>query len=106
VAACATSVSAYHILFPDPWPKRRHHAHRLISPGFLVEAHRTLTADGAINCATDHAGYFDWIQDAFLKSGRFVESTPIVFPPEARTDFEKEFVAAGKQVHRCRWLKR
>jgi len=100
------SVSAYHILFPDPWPKRRHHARRLISSDFLTETHRTLANDGAVNCATDHAEYFEWIQLAFRNSGRFAESAPLVFPPEAQTDFEKEFVAAGKQVHRCRWLKR
>ncbi|HVM61751.1 MAG TPA: tRNA (guanosine(46)-N7)-methyltransferase TrmB [Verrucomicrobiae bacterium] len=100
------SVSTYHILFPDPWPKRRHHARRLISPDFLAETHRTLAPDGVINCATDHAEYFDWIQQVFRDSGRFAEAEPAVFPAEARTDFEKEFVAAGQPVYRCRWLKR
>jgi tRNA (guanine-N7-)-methyltransferase len=100
------SVSTYHILFPDPWPKRRHHGHRLISPGFLVDLHRTMTADSAVNCATDHGEYFEWIQRAFEGSGWFTEAEPVVLPPEAQTDFEKKFVAAGKPVHRCRWLKR
>ena len=100
------SVSAYHILFPDPWPKRRHHARRLISADFLADVHRTMTPDSAINCATDHEEYFEWIQRAFEESARFTEAGPVVLPPEARTDFEKEFVAAGKQVYRCRWLKR
>jgi tRNA (guanine-N7-)-methyltransferase len=101
-----SSVSTYHILFPDPWPKRRHHARRLISPDFLADVHRTMTPDGAVNCATDHQEYFEWIQQAFGKSARFAEAEPAVLPPEAQTDFEKEFVAAGKQVHRSRWFKR
>jgi tRNA (guanine-N7-)-methyltransferase len=100
------SVSTYHILFPDPWPKRRHHTRRLISPDFLADVHRTMTLDGAINCATDHEEYFAWIQQAFTSNARFTEAEPAVLPPEARTDFEKEFVAAGKQVHRSRWFKR
>ncbi len=100
------SVSIYHILFPDPWPKRRHHARRLISADFLADVHRTMTPDSAVNCATDHEEYFEWIQRAFASSARFAEASPVVLPPEARTDFEKEFVAAGKQVYRCRWLKR
>jgi tRNA (guanine-N7-)-methyltransferase len=100
------SVSAYHILFPDPWPKRRHHARRLISADFLVDMHRTMTPDGAVNSATDHKEYFEWIQRAFEGSARFTEVDPVVLPPEAQTDFEKEFVAAGKPVYRCRWLKR
>jgi tRNA (guanine-N7-)-methyltransferase len=100
------SVSTYHILFPDPWPKRRHHTRRLISPDFLADMHRTMTPDSAVNCATDHEEYFDWIQREFVRSSRFAEAEPIGLPPEAQTDFEREFVAAGKQVHRCRWLKR
>lgn len=100
------SISAYHILFPDPWPKRRHHARRLISADFLADVHRTMTSDGAVNCATDHEEYFEWIQRAFAESARFTEAEPVVLPTEAQTDFEKEFVAAGKPVYRCRWLKR
>jgi len=100
------SISTYHILFPDPWPKRRHRARRLISAEFLADVHRTMTAGGAVNCATDHKEYFEWIQQAFAGSARFTQTEPVVLPPEARTDFEKEFVAAGKPVYRCRWLKR
>ena len=100
------SISTYHILFPDPWPKRRHHTRRLIQVPFLSEVHRTLTAEGVVNCATDHEGYFEWIQREFQKSGQFVETEPAQLPPEAWTDFEREFVAAGKKVYRCRWQKR
>ena len=100
------SVSTYHVLFPDPWPKRRHRARRLISLDFVTELHRTMTAGGTVNCATDHLEYFEWIQRAFQTSARFAETEPVALPAEAHTDFEKEFVAAGKQVYRCRWLKR
>jgi len=100
------SVSAYHVLFPDPWPKRRHQARRLISPDFVIELHRTMTVGSAVNCATDHLEYFDCIHRAFQTSARFAETEPVAVPLEARTDFEKEVVAAGKPVYRCRWLKR
>jgi len=100
------SISTYHVLFPDPWPKRRHHPRRLICVPFLAEMHRTLTADGVINCATDHAEYFEWIQREFRKSGQFVEDAPPLLPQEAWTDFERGFIAAGKMVYRCRWQRR
>jgi tRNA (guanine-N7-)-methyltransferase len=100
------SVSTYHVLFPDPWPKRRHQARRLICVESLADLHRTMTPDSVINCATDHEEYFEWIQRAFEKSRRFAQTQPTVLPPEARTDFEKDFVAAGKPVRRCRWVKR
>jgi len=100
------SVSTYHILFPDPWPKRRHHARRLINASFLSDVHRTLATDGVVNCATDHGEYFDWIQGEFQKNGQFAAKETEVLPPEAWTDFERDFLAAGKRVYRCRWQKR
>jgi tRNA (guanine-N7-)-methyltransferase len=100
------SVTTYHVLFPDPWPKRRHHSKRLICAPVLAEMHRTLAVGGLVNCATDHEEYFAWIQREFQKSGQFVEKEAEVLPPEAWTDFERDFVAAGKRVYRCRWQMR
>jgi tRNA (guanine-N7-)-methyltransferase len=48
------------VLFPDPWPKTRHHKRRLIEPGFLAEAARLLRAGGRFRFATDWADYADW----------------------------------------------
>jgi tRNA (guanine-N7-)-methyltransferase len=97
------SVSTYHVLFPDPWPKRRHHGRRLISASFLADVRRTLADGGNINCATDHEEYFVWIQREFQKDGGFVKAEPVSLPEEARTDFERKFVAAGRHVYRGRW---
>ena len=100
-----TSVSAYHIYFPDPWPKRRHHQRRLISAPFLSNLHCTLHDGGMVNCATDHEEYFQWIQREFRNAAGFTEIQPEIFPVETQTDFERAFVAAGKLVYRCRWIK-
>ena len=100
------SVSIYHVLFPDPWPKRRHRPRRLISQPFLADVHRTLVDGGIINCATDHEEYFEWIEREFQKDGNFLRQEPLALPEEARTDFEQKFVAVGKKVHRGRWQKR
>lgn len=100
------SVSVYHIYFPDPWPKRRHHQRRLISAAFLSSLHRTLCARGVVNCATDHEEYYRWIQGEFHKTDGFAENEPDFPCEETRTDFERGFLAAGRQVHRCRWMKR
>ena len=37
-----SSVSTYHILFPDPWPKRRHHSRRLVCAPLLGDVHPRL----------------------------------------------------------------
>ncbi len=49
------------ILFPDPWPKRRHHKRRLLQPEFL-DSLAVAMADGAeLRLATDHAAYLRWM---------------------------------------------
>lgn len=45
------------ILFPDPWPKKRHHKRRLIQPSFVALAAERLTAGGALRLATDWEPY-------------------------------------------------
>jgi tRNA (guanine-N7-)-methyltransferase len=46
------------VLFPDPWPKRKHWKNRLIQPPFLSELAK-FTATGTPLCfRTDHRGYF------------------------------------------------
>ncbi len=45
------------ILFPDPWPKKRHHKRRLIKPAFVALAARALAAGGVLRLATDWEPY-------------------------------------------------
>ncbi len=49
------------VLFPDPWPKRRHWARRFVGPENLPELARVLRPGGELRIATDHPGYLDWI---------------------------------------------
>jgi tRNA G46 methylase TrmB len=67
---------------------------------------RTLAVGGIVNCATDHEEYFEWIQREFQKDGGFMQSQPVTLPEEASTDFERKFVAAGKEIYRSRWQRR
>jgi len=46
------------VLFPDPWPKRRHHKNRLLQPDFLAKLARHCTPDARLYFRTDHAPYF------------------------------------------------
>lgn len=46
------------ILFPDPWPKVRHHKHRLVQPAFLATLAEFTTADARLCFRTDHREYF------------------------------------------------
>ncbi|HET7757570.1 MAG TPA: tRNA (guanosine(46)-N7)-methyltransferase TrmB [Steroidobacteraceae bacterium] len=45
------------VLFPDPWPKKRHHKRRLIRPAFVALLARALTPGGVLRLATDWEPY-------------------------------------------------
>ena len=45
------------VLFPDPWPKKRHHKRRLIQPPFVALLERALAPGGVLRLATDWQPY-------------------------------------------------
>lgn len=62
------SVQRVYILFPDPWPKARHHKRRLIQADFLGEMTRILAPGGDLLFATDWADYAAWTLALGLKT--------------------------------------
>jgi tRNA (guanine-N7-)-methyltransferase len=49
------------VLFPDPWPKSRHHKRRFIRPENLDLISRALRIGGELRIGTDHTDYGNWI---------------------------------------------
>ncbi len=49
------------LLFPDPWPKTRHHRRRFIQPATLDALARILADDAEFRLASDDAGLIDWM---------------------------------------------
>jgi tRNA (guanine-N7-)-methyltransferase len=54
------SLQRVFILFPDPWPKARHHKRRLVQADTAAEIARVLRPGGRLRFATDWADYADW----------------------------------------------
>ena len=54
------SLTRVFILFPDPWPKARHHKRRLVQAETVAELARVLAPGGRLRFATDWADYADW----------------------------------------------
>ncbi len=52
------------VLFPDPWPKLRHHKHRLLQPEFLQALAAHAAPDSRLCFRTDHAEYFAEVRRA------------------------------------------
>lgn len=59
------SVAAFHIFFPDPWPKKKHRKRRLIQEPFARLLARKLVAEGYIYCVTDWEDYARQMLEVF-----------------------------------------
>lgn len=59
------------ILFPDPWPKSRHHKRRIVQAETLQVLARLQKPGGGLRFATDVAGYADWALERVLASGLY-----------------------------------
>ncbi len=59
------------ILYPDPWPKRRHHKRRVVSDAMVEALARILKRGGELRFATDIDDYAGWTLRRFLASPHF-----------------------------------
>jgi len=95
------AATTLHIYFPDPWPKKRHHKHRLVNGRFPALTYQALTPGGTVYLRTDDEEYFTQMTEVFsvARTFRAVET-----PPELAallTDFEKDFQARGIKTLRA-----
>ncbi len=65
------SVSRVFVLFPDPWPKTRHHKRRLINAQTIAELARVMKPGATLRFATDWADYLGWTLERFAASPAF-----------------------------------
>jgi len=94
----AGAVETFYLLFPDPWPKRRHHRRRIVTPDFLSSIHAAFRKNGIIYIATDHLDYFEKIKEvAHSNPGFAVADLDIDLPPSR---FALIFQQKGAPVHR------
>jgi tRNA (guanine-N7-)-methyltransferase len=93
------SLSSITVNFPDPWPKERHAANRLLQRSFFELAAGRLRPGGALKLATDHPDYLAFAVGEADSSGRYaVEAAE---PPEAvfETKYALKWRAQGKLLH-------
>jgi tRNA (guanine-N7-)-methyltransferase len=93
------SVETFYLLFPDPWPKRRHHRRRIFSPDFLDSIHRAREPRGVLHIATDHLDYFQQIKRVARAATGFDIAGANEFELPL-TKFEKRFRVHGAPIHR------
>lgn len=94
----AASLSGFRILFPDPWPKRRHQHRRLVRPDVVDLLVTRLIVGGTIHVATDCADYAGAMRAIFEVHGELVDSGPgFIARPTWRpvTRFEQRAIDTG-----------
>lgn len=64
-------LSEIYLLFPDPWPKIKHHKRRIVNESFLNLINAKLKDNGLFLAATDHFEYSLWILGKTLEHSGF-----------------------------------
>lgn len=97
------SVNRAFVLFPDPWPKLRHHKRRIVNRGTAAELARVLEPGAELRVATDDPDYARWILEALLAEPRLAwtaeraadwRGRPADWPA---TRYEEKALAAGRR---------
>ena len=88
-------------LYPDPWPKRKHHKRRLLSELFLNLLYHKTTNNGLVFCKTDWESYYYQIKERFSADERWA-SEDLTNLPEylhslPKTKYERKALIEGRQ---------
>jgi len=85
-----SSVDAFHIYFPDPWPKRRHQHRRLFAADFAIVLLRSLVRGGSVHVASDLSPLLTEMAKALAASG-LVHDESATPPPRPSTWYERRY---------------
>jgi tRNA (guanine-N7-)-methyltransferase len=104
------SLDRINLYFPDPWPKKRHHKRRIVSPDFVELCASRLQPGGQLHIATDWANYAEHIDATLAAADRFelVErrehagDRPLDRP---QTKFERRGLRHGHRIVDWRFMK-
>ncbi|MFW6353110.1 MAG: tRNA (guanosine(46)-N7)-methyltransferase TrmB [Verrucomicrobiota bacterium] len=84
----ASPIDEVFMLFPDPWPKKRHFKHRMIQPA-LLSAVAALCRPGArFHFRTDDKSYFEWTEEHFAAHSDWTIEKSADWPWEHATIFQ------------------
>jgi tRNA (guanine-N7-)-methyltransferase len=94
------SVSAFHVYFPDPWPKKKQRKRRLLDGVFLEAAAARLSAGGILRIATDHPEYGRELDALVETVAAFERLAWEDLPPPPPTNYELKYAREGRPIWR------
>jgi tRNA (guanine-N7-)-methyltransferase len=101
------SVATFYVLFPDPWPKKRHHKRRLFKPEIAAALATALQPSGRLLVKSDHAGYAEVIgQVLAAETGLESIDCDEAFDGLPLSGFEYKYQEEGRPIYSfaCRRL--
>jgi tRNA (guanine-N7-)-methyltransferase len=107
-----SSVDCFHVYFPDPWPKKRHHKRRFLQSSNLDVLIRCLKPGGELRIATDHADYFEQIRQVTSGYSETLQEIEFERPAAARegeltgTNYERKYVKQSRPICTAAFRKR
>lgn len=94
------SVANMYVLFPDPWPKKRHHKRRLLKPEIVAAMARALAIGGRLLVKSDHADYAEVIGEVLAGAPGLTPIDPDqAFAGLPLTGFEHKYGIDGRAIH-------
>lgn len=96
------SIASVDLLYPDPWPKRRHRKRRFVQEHTIAEIARVLRRGGVFRFASDIPDYVDWTLAHVLASPAFAWSAECAddwrspWPGFVRTRYEAKALREGR----------
>ncbi|MEH0108613.1 tRNA (guanosine(46)-N7)-methyltransferase TrmB [Tersicoccus sp. MR15.9] len=106
------SVDEVWMFFPDPWPKKRHHKRRLVSPEFAALVARVLRPGGRWRLATDWEEYAEQMRETLDQVAEFSAANEGAdgwsprFERRIETGFERKGIAAGRVIRDLTYVRR
>ena len=104
------SLDEIQILFPDPWPKKRHHKRRIVQPAFATLVASRLKPGGRFKLATDWEPYAAWMLEVLGASQEFTNAAPaggfVDRPEREATRFENRGRRLGHTVFDLEFVRR
>jgi tRNA (guanine-N7-)-methyltransferase len=76
------------ILFPDPWPKKRHWKNRVVQQPLLDKLAARTKPGAMLYLRTDHTGYFDWMKEEVAANASWTPRPEVPWPFEAPSFFQ------------------
>lgn len=95
------SVERAFLLYPDPWPKARHHKRRFVTPGPLGQLARAMRPGGELRIATDIDDYVRQTLEEVPRAGFALICGPVAeaWPDWPGTRYERKALREGRQPH-------